>query len=93
MVYSVFEIAYLNENKSIVNAHKNYHAKTQKGEKSPTCNIQLTFFTLTILFHLNGEAVCTLNYTKENHQDFTKVKQFNLREAFGKGVPSQLSKT
>ena len=55
MVYSVFEIAYLNET------------------------------TLTLLFHPNGEAVCTLNYTKENGHDLSKVKQFNLREAFGKG--------
>ena len=38
------------------------------------------------------QAVCTLNYMKENDQDLAKVKQFNLREAFGKGVPSQLSK-
>lgn len=28
MVYSVFEIAYLNENQSIVNAPKNYDVKT-----------------------------------------------------------------
>lgn len=28
MVYSVFEIAYLNENQSIVNDPKNYHVKT-----------------------------------------------------------------
>lgn len=38
------------------------------------------------------QAVCTLNYMKENDQDLAKVKQFNLREAFEKGVPSQLSK-
>lgn len=43
MVYSVFEIAYLNENQSIVNAPKNYHVKTLYGEKCPTCNIQLSF--------------------------------------------------
>ena len=62
MVYSVFQIAYLNET------------------------------TLTLLFHPNGEAFCTLNYMKENDQDLAKVKEFNLREAFGKGLPSQLSK-
>ena len=29
------------------------------------------------------QAVCTLNYMKENDQDLAKVKQFNLREAVG----------